>query len=597
MTGPFFDTGVALKLVIEEPLSPVVRGFVTKRRVPVPFRRHELNPPGRRVLEDSGLPHPSALPLARAGSISPFMSEPRNTDVLIIGAGPVGLALAAECHRHGVSFRIIDENPTHSVHSKALAIWSNTLEHLAALGVADRFLNAGIAVRHGVFEDNGRRVAEIPLNEGLDSPYPQPIILPQSETEALLLAHLAEHGVSVERSTRCVAVRPGDQDVEVDVSRGAETGTLRARWVAGCDGARSVVRHHLPVEFPGVTESMGFILADARVSGELPADGMLISSGPGGNVIIFPVKDGVWRIFALRENGDDHSEPTLEEIQSHLDGAGLGRIHLHDPEWLSHFVVNERVASRNRVGRVFLLGDASHIHSPAGGQGMNTGLQDAFNLGWKLKLLCDGQGDPENLAESYFSERHPVALQVVKETSNLLHFGVHSHAFIRAAKRIILPLLAHLEPVKKNAAFHLSELGISYPPGPLIEEDTAAFGHVADLAPGTLARDVEVMEQGAPVSLWRKCLHPGYTLLIFSGCHPDHDAIDRLSAASGPARTLVVWHGGTAATGLLDPGGGAHHRYGVRSTAWYLIRPDQYIAARGSAADSEVLERHFNRIR
>jgi 2-polyprenyl-6-methoxyphenol hydroxylase-like FAD-dependent oxidoreductase len=136
-----------------------------------------------------------------------------------------------------------------------------------------------------------------------------------------------------------------------------------------------------------------------------------------GAVLIFPIKPGVSRLFCLRTNLDDRSVPTLDEIQSHVDDAGLSHLRLSEPEWLSYFAVNERVASRNRVGRIFLLGDASHFHSPAGGQGMNTGMQDAFNLGWKLKMLTSGRGDEESIAESYFEERHPVAEKVVRDTS------------------------------------------------------------------------------------------------------------------------------------------------------------------------------------
>lgn len=522
-------------------------------------------------------------------------------DVLIVGAGPVGLTLAAECHRHGISFRIVDQNPSHSTHSKALAIWSNTIEHLAGLGLAERFLAAGRPIHRGIFEDSGKKIAEIPITEGVDSPYPQPFILPQCETEALLIEHLDSVGVAVERDTLCLDIRPGENAVEVDLQKDGAVETITARWLAGCDGARSLVRHKLPVEFPGVTEEMGFILADARATGGLPIDAMLISSGPGGNVIIFPVKEGIWRIFALREKGDDRSTPTLEEIQEHVDGSGLTRVRLSEPEWLSHFVVNERVASRNRVGRVFLLGDASHIHSPAGGQGMNTGMQDAFNLGWKLKLLSDGRGDAETLAESYFAERHSVAESVVQETSHLLHFGVRSHAFIRAAKRLILPLLSQLDSLKKTAAWKLSELGISYPEGPLVEEDSATLRTFGQLAPGTLARDVEVSSGNAPVSLWRKFLHPGHTLVIFSGPRPSAETVAALRARAPEAQIVVVWQGTSpsdlpGARLLLDPEGSAHARYGLKEAGWYLIRPDQYIAARGTSAETATLARYLAKI-
>jgi 2-polyprenyl-6-methoxyphenol hydroxylase-like FAD-dependent oxidoreductase len=530
------------------------------------------------------------------------MITPKTVDLMILGAGPVGLTLAAECQRHGISFRIIDQNPSHSKFSKALVIWSNTIEHLAGLGLAERFLADGMPVRRGIFEDNGNRVAEIPITEGLDSPYPQPIVLPQSHTEALLVEHLTSAGVSVERNTLALDLRPGEDFVEVDLQKPGVQETVSARWVAGCDGARSLVRHKLPVEFAGVTEKMGFILADARATGDLPVDAMLVSSGPGGNVIIFPVKENVWRVFALREDGDDRSEPTLEEIQDHLDGAGLSRVRLSEPEWLSHFVVNERVASRNRVGRVFLLGDASHIHSPAGGQGMNTGMQDAFNLGWKLKLLTQGQGDSEAIAESYFAERHAVALQVVKETSNLLHFGVQSHAFVRAAKRLILPLISHSDTLKRSAAFRLSELGVSYPNSPLVEKDSPAFRHFDDLEPGTLARDVAVQQDGETTSLWRQFLVPAHTLAVFSGPNPSRQAVEDLVSKAAPAKALVIWQEPEAptiddATVLCDTDGKAHARYGLATAAgWYLVRPDQYIAARGSAAETDLLNRYLKKI-
>jgi len=332
-----------------------------------------------------------------------------NRYVLIVGAGPVGLTLAAECRRHGVSFRIIDKAPGHSVHSKALAIWSGTLEHLAATGLAEVFLEASRPIRKMVMQDMGHRIAEIPVSEGLDSLFPSPVILPQSSTEQLLLGHLQKQGVEVERNVECVDLRPDADGVTCHLQRLNGTAeTVTVGWLAGCDGARSIARHNLPVDFTGVTEEVGFILADAKLVDGPAEDSIVLSNGPHGAVLVFPVKPGIWRFFALRENSDDRSQPTLDEIQWHVDSAGLSHLRLFDPEWLSYFAVNERVASRNRVGRIFLLGDASHIHSPAGGQGMNTGMQDAFNLGWKLKRLASGQGNAETIAESYFTERHPL---------------------------------------------------------------------------------------------------------------------------------------------------------------------------------------------
>jgi 2-polyprenyl-6-methoxyphenol hydroxylase-like FAD-dependent oxidoreductase len=531
-----------------------------------------------------------------------------NPLVLIVGAGPVGLTLAVECRRHGVSFRIIDKAPDHSLYSKALAVWSGTLEHLAVAGLAETFLAASRPIRKMVLQDMGHTIAEIPFTEGLDTLYASPVIIPQSTTEQLLLAHLQKQGVEVERNLECVALRSEADGIVCDLQGLHGTAeTITVGWVAGCDGARSIARHSLPVDFAGVTEEIGFILADAKVSSGLPDDSIVFSSGPQGAVIIFPVKPGVWRIFGLRETLEDRSKPTLDEIQRHIDNAGLPHVRLFDPEWLSYFAVNERVASRNRVDRIFLLGDASHIHSPAGGQGMNTGMQDAFNLGWKLKLLAGGQGDPEAVAESYFAERHPVALKVVHDTSRMLHFGIISNPVARVAKKVVLPIFSQLESFKKRAALELSGLGISYSAGPLIEKDSLAFSHHRALAPGSLARHAEVSKAGSPVSLWRELFHPAHTLLLFSGPFPSEQTANAISATINEFRSAsvlcrVIWQADPAPSRweadevFLDPAGAAHSRYALKEPGWYLIRPDQYIAARGLFSEHSLLRDYLQKI-
>jgi len=242
---------------------------------------------------------------------------------------------------------------------------------------------------------------------------------------------------------------------------------------------------------------------------------------------------------------------------------------------------------------------------------MNTGIQDAFNLGWKLKLLTTGRGDVESIAESYFQERHPVAEKVVRETSRLLHFGIMSQPALRMARRVILPIFAEIQPFQQRASFALSGLGISYATGSLIEKDSGAFPHHHPhaLVPGALARDAQIQRSGSPGSLWRELLHPGHSLLLFSGNSPSDAVVDLISAAihdvgDAAIRTFVVWQGSTKqpvssawnqATVLLDPDGVAHTRYGAREFCWYLIRPDQYIAARGTESEVSLLRDYLQK--
>ena len=478
------------------------------------------------------------------------------------------------------------------------------MEGLSAVGVVESFLAAARPIRRMVFADGGKKIAEIPLAEGLDTLWPTPVILPQSETERLLLGVLDNQGVSVTRNAECVEVQTTLEGVICKLKHtDGTTETIEAGWLAGCDGARSFVRRTLPVNFPGVTEEISFILADAKADGELHSDSILSSAGAGAIVLIFPVARDIWRIFAFRENPSDRSQPTLEEIQRQLDSSGLERIRLYDPTWLSYFAVNERVVSRNRVGRVFLLGDAAHIHSPAGGQGMNTGMQDAFNLGWKLKLLVENLGDTEAIAESYFAERHPVAEKVVRNTSRMLHFGTANNAALRTIKRGILPLLSRVEAVKKKLAYELSEIGITYSRSLLIQEDSAAI-HQLDLAPGCRARPVEIIKNGSAISLWSELLHPGHTLLVFLESLPFQDARETMGAIltepCGALRTLFIQRTPDCtemdgAETLLDPAGRAHSRYGIRQPSWYLIRPDQYVAARGTLEELDPLQSYIRR--
>ena len=530
--------------------------------------------------------------------------------VLIVGAGPVGLTLAIECHRHGVPFRIIDRNISHSDKSKALALWSGTLECLAAMGVIEEFLNVSQPIRHFIFADHGKILNTIPASSGIDSPYPTPMVLPQSHTEQILEHHLQALGITIERGIELRSFSQDEEKVTVEfINTNGSHEIVEAAYLAGCDGAKSIIRHGLPVQFQGETESLGFVLIDAKVEGDLPCDAMLTSWGADITTTFFPVKPGVFRMFTERKDLTDHTPPTLEEMQNYLSLTGLGHLRFYEPEWLSYFGINERVASRNRVNRVFLLGDAAHIHSPAGGQGMNTGIQDAFNLGWKLGLLSQGMGDPEMIAESYFQERHPVAKTLVEETTKLLHAGITNSPLARIAKDFFAAVLLRTPTLQRMLSGKLSEMNIHYVQSDLIEHDSLSADDRKYQA-GWRTYDAEVIcdETKEPVSLWNYFLHSHHTLLIFSGKHFSEDTSDLLlnllankHLDETKTRSLIVWKDyltlpDVNAFNFLDKEALAHDHFGISEPSWLLIRPDLYVAARGSLNEQERLMSYLKKI-
>lgn len=530
-------------------------------------------------------------------------------DFLIVGAGPVGLTLAIECCRHQIDFRIIDHNLAHSDKSKALVIWSGTLECLAAMGVAEEFIERGLPVCRFVLADHGKILNEIPVNQKIDSPYPTPIFLPQSQTEEILERHLESLGKKVERGVNFISLAQQEDHVFVELSNADGIHeTLRIKYLAGCDGARSLIRHALPVQFEGETESLSFVLIDAKVEGDFPRDGMFTNWGNGYTVIFFPVKPGVFRMFTQRRDRTNKMPPTLEEMQGYLSLVGLDHLRFYDPEWLSYFDINERVASRNRVDRIFLLGDAAHIHSPAGGQGMNTGMQDAFNLGWKMKFLTSGQGDPELIAESYFQERHPVAKTLVSETTKLLHIGVANTLLARIAKDFVAGVLFRLPFLQKIFCEKLSEMNIQYPMSGLLEHDPLRKSKNRKDQVGWRVYETWVTDclTKKTVSLWKQFLHPGHTLLILAGDASSQEELssiatllDNKALLKTKTRALVIAREDACAIpGIVffDLKNQAHQRFGVTQPSWLLLRPDLYVAARGSLHEITALKNYFRKI-
>ncbi len=397
-------------------------------------------------------------------------------DAIVVGAGPVGLTMAATLTAHGLKCRIIDKAPAPSDKSKALVVWSRTLELLDDLELAPRFIADGMKINGGSIYGDGKRIVHVTM-AGVDSPFGFPLMIPQNETERLLTDHLARKGVAIERQIELLAFSEKSDSV-VGKLRNAD-GTeesFETPWLIGCDGAHSTVRHTLGFEFTGSSEQNDWLLADVHLAGNLPRDEFSVFWHEAGVLVFFPITETRFRVIAdlgAAPGSGAPPAPTLAEVQAIVDQRGPGGLTISEPIWLAGFRINERKVSDYRRGRVILAGDAAHIHSPAGGQGMNTGMQDAFNLGWKIALAQRGQGQAEPLLNSYSVERSAVGDQVLQDASVLTNLATLRNPVAQFARNHVAGLLSSFGFVKDKFRNQLCELSINYRHSPALGQRLA----------------------------------------------------------------------------------------------------------------------------
>ncbi|WP_435212793.1 FAD-dependent monooxygenase [Streptomyces sp. bgisy034] len=388
-------------------------------------------------------------------------------DVLVVGAGPTGLALAAQLRAYGASFRIVDRSVDRVRESRALAIQPRTLEALTPFGVTGELMGRGnpaIQVRMHL----PRHVVQLPLFDiGLaDTAYPFLLFLSQAETESVLSEHLLDQDVDVERGTELVHLERTGAFVTCRLRReGGVEEAVEATYVVGCDGAHSTVRAQAGIGFEGYAYPQTFLLADLEVDGLEPGAVHAYMAG-AGVLFFFPLgSPATWRMLTMRPPRAPDTPVDLGLLQEITDQYAGVRLALRDPVWMTDFRLHNRGAARYRSGPFFLAGDAAHIHSPVGAQGMNTGIQDALNLGWKLALVSRGRA-PEEWLGTYEAERAPVGRSVLRFTDKAFTIATSSNPVIRFARTRLAPRLAPLAlraTVPRRLLFRtVSELGIHY---------------------------------------------------------------------------------------------------------------------------------------
>ncbi|MFI2411876.1 FAD-dependent monooxygenase [Streptomyces sp. NPDC018947] len=502
-----------------------------------------------------------------------------DTDVLIVGAGPTGLFAACELIRRGVRVRLVDRADGPSTVPKALALWPRALDLLEDLGVRDELRDAAVPVAGFSYFSDGRPLATFTVPDRL-----RPLHLPQYETERLLTERLHELGGKIERGVRLLTFDDVDFGGRIDSSDGvtavlehgdAGVERVRASFVIGADGASGSTRGALGIGFQGSTYELRFALIDARVEGTLPPDQLLYYQAPTGTLMIAPLPDGVFRILAVMPPGDQRVDVAM--MQRLLDERGPGGVRITEPVWQTLYRVHARQATEYQRGRVFLAGDAAHVHSPAGGQGMNNGLQDALNLAWKLAAVVHGES-PVSVLESYTPERAEATTRIVADTDRqtrawmadsraritLRDAAFRLAAFSGVVPRYVFPVMAGrrvtytpTRPTQTPAR-----------PGPCrMARRRPARLRVGMVFPREVAVAYGFAGPKADPAAWTVVVRAG-------GTHGDlPERIARVTAR-WPRLRHVRLHPGDAeaATGCAAPG-------------FHLVRPDGHIAAHGHAED------------
>jgi 2-polyprenyl-6-methoxyphenol hydroxylase-like FAD-dependent oxidoreductase len=382
---------------------------------------------------------------------------PTETDVVIVGAGPTGLTLACSLAAQGVDFVILDRAEQGGNTSRAAVIHSRTLEVLEDIGVSGEMCERGVVVPRFTIRDRDRALLHVPF-EGLPTKYPYTLMLPQNITEQVLGERLTAGGGAVHWHHRLTGIDQGDDGVTAIVAGpGATVHRIRARYVAGCDGMHSAVRDQAGIGFTGDRYQQSFVLADVRMTWPLPRDAVNLFFSPRGLVVVAPLPEQRYRVVATLDDAPE--QPDISDVQSLLDARGpsITPAKVTDVVWSSRFRVHHRLADSYRRGSVFLAGDAAHVHSPAGGQGMNTGIQDAAALARFLAGAVTASAGSVDL-DAYEAQRRPVAAGVVAMTDRLTRAATARNPVVRKIRNTVLTLAGRSATVRRKLAMDLSEL-------------------------------------------------------------------------------------------------------------------------------------------
>lgn len=510
-----------------------------------------------------------------------FYNWAMQTDVLVIGAGPTGLALAVQLIRYGVDFVVVDERVSTTPYSKAIGVQARTLEIYDQVGLADRLVDLGAIAEKVRMVESGEVRAELPLEDigrGM-SPFPFLLLVEQGKHEALLYDHIHSHGRDVRWETKLESFSQTAEGAAATVTNGAgEIETIDARYLVGCDGSHSFVRHTLGLSFEGGTFERLFYVADVDIDWKFEHDAVHVCLAKSTITAFFPmVGPRQWRIVGTFPEGHQGQEGEVlyEEIERQIIADTELDLDITKVNWFSVYRVHSRHVSNFSSGRCFLAGDSAHIHTPAGAQGMNTGIQDGYNLAWKLAAVLKNGADA-SLLDTYNEERLPNARRLLQTTDRLFQFGASDDWFVSFFRTQIFPYVAsiglNIEAVR-NAVFSLvSQIGIDY-------RGSSLCAGTDDLKVKAGDRMPYFLVDGD--SIYDRLRSPRFHMLTFSdgGSRPPEIEPDLAATID---KSIFPLYPNVAEI------------FGTTKTFTVLLRPDNYIGLVSSGTPNEDIEKYLS---
>ncbi|MEU6804694.1 FAD-dependent monooxygenase [Streptomyces neyagawaensis] len=526
------------------------------------------------------------------------------TPVLVVGAGPTGLSAACALWDLGVPCRVVDRRPGPGIAPKGLVLWSGALECLDRLGVAEKLTGTALPLAGASYWSKGRKLAGVRFGGLTGTAFPGPLCVPQPVTERALLERLTELGGTVEWETEATAVtvhRGGpEESVTVTLSAGGAEETVTVPWLVAADGARSLVRDSVGIPFEGHTFDRTFLIGDGRLEGAPEEAEVQHHITPDGVLVIVPQPDG-HRVFFDTEPDERTDPPSEELLQRLLDERGPGGLRLHGTWWTSRFRVHAKVAPRFREGPVLLAGDAVHAHTTAGGQGLNTGVQDGYDVGWKLATVVRG-GDPA-LLDSYEAERRPASVRAVANGDQQIRMWLLRRPVARLLRNTVMRVLSATGLLERKAIPLLAQLDLDHSGSPAVAASDAVTGVPRTLRPGRRSPDAALTPvHGTAATTLHDHLAAGrHTLLVYGAGAAGEAAVRAADAVrergvGDTAQVLWIQPATTAAaqvphgTGDLIVAREQGRTLGAAGSPWVAyVRPDGVVAARSAPAGLDAL--------